>query len=489
MQEQDRFASLPAEIVFNIFYFSNPYTLHTELPLVNRQLNSMLSVEISVFRPNLFIALLNTVWRHFVEYYFPNEYKKIQMKDCIDWRQRFFGLFSKMSAQAKNLFYAVTTEDNHDLAILLQDNEQEYGLSFFEEIAYQEVTVIEMIGAFASQEMKQSLYAYIEKIYVYQGFCNKNRIHWDLLFNRSDEELITQIDNYRFGYSQADKDKMTPLHLAAKFCRKKIVEYLLSKDPTRGVYQTQKNREGNTALHLAAQYGHFGVVILLCETHGNLVKSVNLKKETAFDLAVIHGQLEVARYFLENRLQKFQEENADCRKNKITHAINLAIYHNQAQLLFYLLPQHFVITGESYKVTLKNIAVAVKQDANKILQLLLKVSDCNPNVFFPAIQNMGYLKNKSPLTLAVESNSPDCVLLLLNNNADPDLSDGQGHCPLADAEKKQFKHIAAMLSFFSKSSETAAVKRLRPAGDFAEIPEAKKSCLRPGSGSPHGQNG
>ena len=54
----------------------------------------------------------------------------------------------------------------------------------------------------------------------------------------------------------------TPLHLAVQCATTSMVEYVISK---RAVDLSAKNRQGNTALHLAAMQGRDDVVELLLQ--------------------------------------------------------------------------------------------------------------------------------------------------------------------------------------------------------------------------------
>ena len=53
-----------------------------------------------------------------------------------------------------------------------------------------------------------------------------------------------------------DNDEWTPLHLAARYGHKEIVEYLVEK----GADVNAKDKEGWTPLHFAAQEGHTEIV-------------------------------------------------------------------------------------------------------------------------------------------------------------------------------------------------------------------------------------
>ncbi len=61
---------------------------------------------------------------------------------------------------------------------------------------------------------------------------------------------------------EGDKEKNTPLHIACKYGRTKNVEILLSSDKYCS-NPSFKNREGNSAMHLAAMNGHWECIDLL----------------------------------------------------------------------------------------------------------------------------------------------------------------------------------------------------------------------------------
>ncbi|XP_028416453.1 ankyrin repeat and SAM domain-containing protein 1A-like [Dendronephthya gigantea] len=87
-----------------------------------------------------------------------------------------------------------------------------------------------------------------------------------------------------------------PLHLAAWNGHADVVELLLNRGPSRANVNEQNNNN-ETALHLACQYGHNKVIVVLLECHGDPYLR-NLKNESPLDLAAQYGRLDAVNCLL-----------------------------------------------------------------------------------------------------------------------------------------------------------------------------------------------
>ena len=87
----------------------------------------------------------------------------------------------------------------------------------------------------------------------------------------------------------------TPLHVAAYFGHKDIVQYLVEKE---GCEVDSRNRYQKTPLHRAARQGELEVVKYLIEEKGSDPKLTCHWKRTPLHSACIHGQLAVVKYLM-----------------------------------------------------------------------------------------------------------------------------------------------------------------------------------------------
>lgn len=73
------------------------------------------------------------------------------------------------------------------------------------------------------------------------------------------EEIIK---HFLCAYDLVDNKGQNILHVAAKFGKRRVVQYILQVEDWQSLINETDN-EGNTALHLAAIYGHYGRASIL----------------------------------------------------------------------------------------------------------------------------------------------------------------------------------------------------------------------------------
>ncbi|KAK3433989.1 hypothetical protein EUGRSUZ_D01270 [Eucalyptus grandis] len=114
-------------------------------------------------------------------------------------------------------------------------------------------------------------------------------------------ELIREKDNNR-GW--------TPLHYVAHFGKVDAVQLLLQHD-TSVAYELDK--EGDSALHIAAFQGHINVIDKLVTSYPDAWDIINFKRQTALHAAVIGGKVKVVKYILgmPNREDLINEKDID----------------------------------------------------------------------------------------------------------------------------------------------------------------------------------
>ena len=92
-----------------------------------------------------------------------------------------------------------------------------------------------------------------------------------------------------------NEDEQTPLHLAAKNGRTKIVKELLKRDKYS---VNDEDFESQTALHLACIHGHFKVVAALIKADAD-IQARNYCLWTPLDCAAAHGWVKCAKLLIQ----------------------------------------------------------------------------------------------------------------------------------------------------------------------------------------------
>ena len=101
------------------------------------------------------------------------------------------------------------------------------------------------------------------------------------------EEIIKHCP---FAYHLVDKKGQTILHVAAKFGKSKVVNHILKFEGWESLINETDN-QGNTALHLAAIYGHYISVWILAGDRRVDKRATNKEYLKAID--IVHSNIDV----------------------------------------------------------------------------------------------------------------------------------------------------------------------------------------------------
>eukprot|EP00794_Sanderia_malayensis_P005571 gene5571-6259_t len=194
--------------------------------------------------------------------------------------------------------------------------------------------------------------------------------------------------------------KSTPLHFAAGFGRKDIVEFLLQK----GADVHTRDDGGLIPLHNACSFGHVEVTLLLLRHHADINARDNWNY-TPLHEAAIKGKVDVCLVLLQNKADP-SIKNTDGKT-----ACDLA--DSAAKL---------VLTGEYKKDELLESARSGCEEKLKVLLTPLNVN-CHASDG----------RKSTPLHLAAGYNRIRIVELLLENGADVHAKDKGGLVPLHNA--------------------------------------------------------
>lgn len=104
-----------------------------------------------------------------------------------------------------------------------------------------------------------------------------------------------------------NKDGIHPIHLAAQYGFKDMVEQLAA----RGANINQPDKEGRTPLHYAAQYGHKGVAVFLVGENAD-VKSQDKQGRTALHDAAQYGHKGIAMILVAKGAEVNLQDNQGC---------------------------------------------------------------------------------------------------------------------------------------------------------------------------------
>ena len=171
-----------------------------------------------------------------------------------------------------------------------------------------------------------------------------------------------------------DKDGRTAIHIAAKEGKTEAVEALLKKaeselvDNTQGKYsELVDNTQGKyTALHLAAEYGHYKVVAKLIEFRADFNATDNCGL-TALHIAVTKGNIQVVTALMNANAR------VDIKNNEGDTALHIAVTKGNIQVVTDLLNAGANVDIKNKKdETALDIANKIEDESNrnKIIDLL-----------------------------------------------------------------------------------------------------------------------
>ena len=209
---------------------------------------------------------------------------------------------------------------------------------------------------------------------------------------------------------EGDKEKTTPLMLACKYGRAHNVRVLIEKANLQAADVNGKNREGNAAIHLAAQGGHLECIEELVKAGADVALTGKGKTSTVI-LASTYGHLRVVKYLLENggkilRRDKFGRS-----------ALMMAVRNGNVDVASYLLMNGAEFNGtDSSKNSCIHYAAAY--GFTECIDLLIRAG---------ADQNAKNSWNLTPLSVALQKNLFGVVKALLNyESTDVNCKDDEG---------------------------------------------------------------
>lgn len=182
-------------------------------------------------------------------------------------------------------------------------------------------------------------------------------------------------------------------------------------------------KRGNTALHIAAYYGHLETVKLLAEKGPGILNKRDKAGRTPFFFAAQNGHIETARFLLKYSLEHGDEE---------------------------------VLKGQNDGRT--SLSKAAGRGHVEIVKLLLEESPSTRST----INTPETDAKRTPLHRAAYNGRGDAVDLLLENGADATIADSNGKTPLAlcnlgwSKGKKSADWESILIKLISRDQETAA---------------------------------
>jgi ankyrin repeat protein len=199
-----------------------------------------------------------------------------------------------------------------------------------------------------------------------------------------------------------DKDRSTPLHLAAARGAVSIAEYLLEK----GAVLEASNAEGNTPLHAAAASDAVGMIALLPERQAD-VNATNTRRYRPLHAAIFSGKDAAARVLI--------ERGADLRQQKdgANSPLHLAARFNRKAIVELLIAKGAEVDSPSQgQVTPLSLLTRMTDNVDVARLLIQKGADVN------ARDSTGMV----PLEHAAHHGSLAMVDLLLDSGAGYDTS-------------------------------------------------------------------
>ena len=235
-------------------------------------------------------------------------------------------------------------------------------------------------------------------------------------------DIYSPFDWCGYPYYDPNNQKESPLHLAAYFGQKDIVELLIDK----GADINTKNNNGSTPLHLAARFGQKDVVELLL-TKGADFKVQNNDSRTAIRLAKENGHPEVFELLL-----KHANQSGDSKE--------IMTFYDYAAVGDIEQVKSFVSKGMDVNAKTQAgttpLHFAVSNGRRDIAEYLIsKGADINTK------NNNG----QTPLHLALRFGQKDVIELLIAKGADVNAKTKRGRTPLRLAESRGDTEIVELL--------------------------------------------
>ena len=181
-------------------------------------------------------------------------------------------------------------------------------------------------------------------------------------------------------------------------------------------------------LLLAAQNGHVEIVSFLIEKGGN-VNTSDAKGNTPIILSSGHGKLPVVKLLVKNGA------DIKSRNNEGINAYTAALAKGYAEITDML-----KVSEDETDINLELIDAANHANTKKVRTLLAK--GANPNTELLSIDKQ---KKAFPLIIAIKNSSKEITQALLENGANPNISDFDAHTPLIYAAEQGNLEIVKLL--------------------------------------------
>ncbi|KAJ0244494.1 PGG domain-containing protein [Hirschfeldia incana] len=236
-------------------------------------------------------------------------------------------------------------------------------------------------------------------------------------------------------FDHSDFDKVTPhnnnlLHIAAKHQRLEFAAAILALRPS---LLLGENNNGDTPIHVAAGVGSFQVLKLLVNSASSdienrgitkqLLRNTNKQKDTALNVALKSGHVDVAKFLVEQ-----DKGLLDMANNNNESPLYLAIERGLFDIADYILATSPSVSGIGPK-GMNALHAAVDSDIVTTV-FLTKLMETRPEMM-KEVDSMGW----TPLHYSVWLGKVEITRLLLQQDSSAAyISDKEGQCPL---------HIAA----------------------------------------------
>ncbi|TWW78254.1 Ankyrin-3 [Takifugu flavidus] len=233
----------------------------------------------------------------------------------------------------------------------------------------------------------------------------------------------------------------TPLHIACKKNRVKVMELLLK----HGASIQAVTESGLTPIHVAAFMGHENIVHALTH-HGASPNTTNVRGETALHMAARAGQADVVRYLLKNGA-KVETKSKD----------DQTALHISSRLGKVDIVQQLLQCGASANAATTSgytpLHLAAREGHQDVAVMLLENG---------ASLSSSTKKGFSPLHVAAKYGKMEVASLLLHKRAAPDAAGKSGLTPLHVAAHYDNQRVALLLLDQGASPHSAAKNGYTP---------------------------
>ena len=289
----------------------------------------------------------------------------------------------------------------------------------------------------------------------------------DMLLNKGRDRILPNLQ---------DSDGNTPLHLAVTLDRGKdnsnlgIITLLLASPKLEAQVA---NKQGNTALHLAALIGKPRIISAMSEKFEPFVSRKNNAGKTALHLAAERGDA--------NAVMAFRDYGdgigalasvADDDGNTALHLAALPPTADHNDVIDTILADNAALLNEQNKRGRTALHLAARIGNQYTVERLLQKDDIQVNA--------KDRDDNTPLHLAAQNNKPDIVRLLLNKDGiDPTLPNRNGHTARDVAGNKDHREVVAVFDGGDTRHGNSSAQRLIQALKVGNLDPSK--CVAQGN--------